>query len=87
LRVVKSSWEDVDHCVRILSIPAVLWSHQFGRRIRLGAHGGTKLSTGQEDIGDDSADLPTLSSGLEIEHSDFKVENATLKGDYLFAGS
>ena len=27
--------------------------------------------------------LLTLSQGLEIELSDFKAENATLKGDYL----
>jgi len=25
-----------------------------------------------------------LSKGLEIEHSDFEAENATLKGDYLW---
>jgi len=37
-----------------------------------------------EDFADDSAVLPMLSKGLEIELSDFEAENATLNGDYMW---
>jgi len=67
----------------MVSIMAVLGSQEFRLRILLGAQWGSQISTGREDYAGDSAVLPTLSKGLEIELSDFKAENATLKGDYL----
>jgi hypothetical protein len=68
----------------MLSITAVLGSHEFGLRIWLGAQGGSQISTGREDFACGSVVLPTLSEGLEIELSDFEAEDATLKGDYLW---
>jgi hypothetical protein len=68
----------------MLSIMAVLGSHEFGLCIRLGAQGGILISTGREDFAGGSGVLPTLSEGLEIELSDFDAEDATLKGDYLW---
>ena len=50
----------------------------------MGAQGGCQISTGREDFAGGSAVLRTLSDGLEIELSDFEVENVTLKGDYLW---
>jgi len=67
----------------MLSIKAVLGPHEFGLRIWLGAQGGSELSTGREDFAGGNTVLPTLSEGLVIQLSDFEVENATLKGDYL----
>ena len=63
---------------------AVLRSHEFGLRIRLGGQGGRQISTGREDYSGGSAVLPTLSKGLEIELSDFESENEIRKGDYLW---
>jgi len=67
----------------MLSIMAVLRSHEFGLRTGLGAQGGSQISAGREDFAGGSAVLSTLSEGLQIELSDFEAENATLKGDYL----
>jgi len=67
----------------MLSITAVLGSHEFGLRIWLWAQVGSQISAGREDFASGRAVLSTLSEGLEIELSDFKAENATLKGDYL----
>jgi len=36
-----------------------------------------------QDCAGGSAVLPTLTEGLEIERSDFEVEDATLKADHL----
>jgi len=36
-----------------------------------------------KDCGRGSADLPTLTEGLEIERSDFEPEDATLTADHL----
>jgi hypothetical protein len=52
--------------------------------IRLGAQGGSQISTGPEDFACGSTVLPTLSKGLDIEPSDFEADNATLNGDYLW---
>jgi len=62
----------------MLSITAVLGSHEFGLHIGLGALGGSHISTRREDFAGGSAVLPTLSEGLEIELSDFEVEDVTL---------
>jgi hypothetical protein len=67
----------------MLSITAVLGSHEFGLRISLGAQGGSQNSAGREDLSRGSAVLSKLSEGLEIELSDLQQENATLKGDYF----
>jgi hypothetical protein len=45
--------------------------------------GGSQISTGRENFAASSTVLPTLSEDLENELSDFKPENAMLKGDYL----
>jgi hypothetical protein len=68
----------------MLSIMAVLGSHEFGLRISLGAEGGSQIRTGREDFACGSVVLPTLSEGLEIELSDFEAEDATLKGDSMW---
>jgi hypothetical protein len=44
--------------------------------------GGSQISTGREDFAGGRAVLPTLSEALEIELSDFKADDAMLKGDY-----
>jgi len=67
----------------MLSIMAVLGSHQFGLRTWLGAQGASQISPGREDFAGDSTVLRTVSEGWEIELSDFEAENATLRGDYL----
>jgi hypothetical protein len=67
----------------MLSITAVVGHHEFGLSISPGAEGGSQISTGREDFAGGSAVLPTLSECLEIELSEFKAENVTLKGDYL----
>jgi len=67
----------------MLSITAVLGSHEFGLRIRLGAQGGSQISAGREDFGGGSAVLSTVSEGWEIELSDCEAENAMLKVVYL----
>jgi hypothetical protein len=68
----------------MLLITAVLRSHEFWLRIWLGALGGSQISTGREDVAGGSSVVPTLSEGLENELSDFKAEDVTLKGDYLW---
>jgi hypothetical protein len=68
----------------MLSITAVLGSQELGLRIRLGAPDGSQISTGMEDFAGGSAVLPTRSECLEVEPSDFEVEDAMLKGDYLW---
>jgi hypothetical protein len=68
----------------MLSITAVLGSHEFGLRIVLGAQGSCQISTGKEDFAGGSAVLQILGKGLEIELSDFEALNATLKGDCLW---
>jgi len=68
----------------MVSITTVLGSHEFGRRISLGAQAGSQISTGREDFSSGSAALPMLSEGLDIELSDFEAENATLKGEFLW---
>jgi hypothetical protein len=68
----------------MLSITAVLGSHEFGLRICLGAWEGSQISTGREDIAGGSPVLPMLSDGLEIDLSYLAEEDATLKGDYLW---
>jgi hypothetical protein len=83
LHIVEKCSEVVDHSVRMLSITAVLGSHEFRLHIWLGTQGGSQISAGREDCVGGSAVLSTLSEGLEIELSDFEAENATLKGDYL----
>jgi len=84
LRIVELCSEVLDHSVRMLSITAVLESHELGLRICLGAQGGSQISTGREDFACGSAGLRTLSEGMEIELSDFEAEDATLKGNYLW---
>jgi hypothetical protein len=68
----------------MFSITAVLGSQGFGYCIRLGAQGGTQISTGRENSACGSTVLLTQSEGLEIAVSDFGTEDATLKGDYLW---
>jgi len=84
LHIVEWYSEVFDHSVRMLSIMAVLGSHEFGLRIWLEAQGGRQISTGREDIACGSAVLLTLSEGFEIDLSDFEAEDATLKADYLW---
>jgi hypothetical protein len=50
LCIVEKCSEVFDHTVRMLSITAVLGPHEFGLRIRLGAPGGSLVSTGQENL-------------------------------------
>jgi hypothetical protein len=50
----------------------------------LGAQGGSLDGDGRENFAGGCADLPTLSEGLEIEHSDFEPEDAKLKGVILW---
>jgi hypothetical protein len=70
--------------MKMLSITAGWGSHKLGLRIRLGAQRGSQIGTGREDFAGGSAVLSTLSEGLEIDPSDFEVENATLKGNCLW---
>jgi len=84
LHIVEQFSEVFEHSIRMLSITAVLGSHEFGPCIWLGAHGGSQISTRSEDFVGGSAVLPMLSKGLKIELSDFKSENVTLKGNFLW---
>jgi hypothetical protein len=68
----------------MLSITAVLGSHEFGLRIRLGAQRGSQMYTGRADVAGSSTVFPTLNKGLEIELSHFKADDMTLRGDYLW---
>jgi len=83
LPIVESCSEVFDHSIRMLSITAVVGSHEFGLRIGRGAEGGSQISTGSEDFAGGSAALPTLSESLGNELSVFEAENLTLKGNYL----
>jgi len=66
----------------MLSIIAVVGSHEFGLHIRGGSQRGSLISTGREDLASGCDDLPTLSQGLEIEHCDFEAEDAMLNGHH-----
>jgi len=66
LRIVKSFPAVFAHSVRMLSIKAVLGSHEFRLRMWLWAQGGIRISTGTEDFAGGSAVLPMLGNGLEI---------------------
>jgi len=57
--VVELCAEVSTHRIRMLSIPAVLWSDEFGLRIYLGDLGGSQISTAREDIAGGSGVLPT----------------------------
>ena len=46
--------------------------------------GGSQIRTRWTDITGGSDVLQMLSNGMEIELSDFKAENVTLKGDYMW---
>jgi len=59
----------------------IVGPHEFGLCIRPGAQGFSQISTNREAFAGGSADLPMLSKELEIELSDFEVENTMLKGD------
>jgi hypothetical protein len=67
----------------MLFITAVLGSHDFELRISLRAQWGHQVIMGCEDFAGDSGVLSMLSEGSDIELSDFKIANVTLKGDYL----
>jgi hypothetical protein len=67
----------------MVSVTAVLGSHEFTLRILLATQGGTPIIGGREEIAGGSAVLLTLSEGLEIEICDFELANAMQKGDYL----
>jgi len=64
LRIVKQCSDVFDPCVRMLSIMAVLGSHEFVLRISLGAQGGSQISTGREHFAGGSAVISTLCEGL-----------------------
>lgn len=66
----------------MLSIIAVVGSHEFGLHIRGGSQRGSLIRTGREDLASGCDNLPTLSQGLEIEHSDFEAEDAMLNGHH-----
>jgi len=83
MRIVDECSEVFDKRVRMLSITAVLRSHECELRLSLGSQGGSQRSTGKEHVVDRSGVLPMLSDGLGIELSEFKAENAMLNGDYL----
>jgi hypothetical protein len=68
----------------MICITAVLGSHEFGLRKRLGAQGRSQISNGRENFASGSAVLPMLDQGLQIELSDFNAGDATLKADYLW---
>jgi hypothetical protein len=51
-----------------------------------GAQGGSKISTGRDDIACDSVVLPMLSKCFDIQLANFEPENATMNGDYLLQG-
>jgi len=68
----------------MLSITGVLGWYGSRLLIRLGANGGSQLSTRREDFSPGSAVLPTLSDGLEIDLLHSESENVKLKGDYLW---
>jgi len=82
LHIVEWCSEVVDYSVRILSITAVLGSHDFWLCIWLGVQGGGEINIGREDFAGGIAVLPKLSVGLEIQLSDFEADNVILKGDY-----
>jgi hypothetical protein len=67
----------------MLSIPAVLVSHEYGLRICWGAQRGSQISSGRVDLAGGSTVLPTPCETLYIEPSNSEPEDATLKGDYL----
>jgi hypothetical protein len=71
LRIVEYYSEVFDHSVRMLSITAVLGSHEVELRICLGALGGSQMSAGRLDFAGGRAVLSTLNEGLEIELCDF----------------
>jgi len=68
----------------MLSITAVLGSHEFGLHIGQGAKGGSQVSTRREDFAVRSAVLLTLRVGLAIELSDPEAEDTMLKTEYLW---
>jgi len=68
----------------MLSITAVLGSHEFGLHIGQGAEGGSQDSPRREDFAVSSAVLLMLRVGLEIELSDFEAEDMMLKTDYMW---
>jgi hypothetical protein len=45
--------------------------------------GGSKLNAGSVHSAGGIAGISTLSKGLDNEHSNFQLDNATQKGDYL----
>jgi hypothetical protein len=61
-----------------------LGSHEFGLRIWLGVQVSCQINTGRENFAGGSAVLPKRREGFEIKLSDFKAENVTLKGNYLW---
>ena len=71
LHIVEKCSKVFEHCIRMLSIRAVMGSHEIRLRITLGAQGGSLNSNRREKFAGGSAVLPMLSEGLEIEHSDF----------------
>jgi hypothetical protein len=71
------------YSVRMLSVWAVLGSHEVLLYIWLGAQRGTEISTRRELFGVSSAIFPKPSKVFEIELSDFAAENATLNVGYL----
>jgi hypothetical protein len=60
LRIVEWCPEVFNQSIWMLSITAVLGSHEFGLRRLLGAQWGCQISTGREDFAGGSAVLPML---------------------------
>jgi len=48
-----------------------------------GSSGGSQIIAGREDFACGSSGISTLCESFEIELSNFEVENAILKGNYL----
>jgi len=63
-----------------------LGAHKFWLCIRLETQEGIQISTRREEFSGGSAVLPSLSKGFEIELSDLKAQNMTLKWDSLWEG-
>jgi hypothetical protein len=67
----------------MLFITGILGSHEFGFRIGQGAQGSRQISAARTYRAGGTAVLSTVSEGLKIVFSDFDVDNAMRKCEFL----
>jgi hypothetical protein len=84
VHIIEQCSEIVDPSVMVVSITAVLRSHELDLSFYVGAQGGSQFGTRWEVLAAGNAVCPTLYQGVESALTDLEVQVVTLKANYLW---